>query len=535
MFRDLALMYGNPFGYNPEALQLPAGADPTHPAQRGQRNDDACLIAVKPINDHPDEEAQQELFNACRAERCAEPQVLKNYYDDEYNPDGTFDVITFCDGAPKINENTPYANWWVPGDHNNNPVEAGLAVDYNGNGQRDELEPVIRNGHEPYEDTGADGVASVSEPGYGPDNLDPNGDDYDPRYNPNGTENNARYDLGEPYEDFGLDGVEGTQDSPYDFGEGDGQFTAAPGLQRFWDYDARSMVRGRADELLSTPLDDTALARLDFWTDGGTRDLFNFAVSAEHFIGNFRARGRAATVFRHPSLLPGLRPDDPDFFDTAHVVYEDLPGVVSYRYGKEQFTISDLQSGSGQHVGSLVEFTNRLQTALYFIDSRWPDAHRVEMEETADDPDPDALPCELQGNCTIDFTSSFGRTGPVQVTLPPGYAHKDQQHVRYPVIYLLHGYGMTPEDLGPAIVFLANWMNQHSKSQASRLGKFIIVYPDGRCRPRQDGPSECVNGSFFADSPREDGLQLDAWFLELVDHIDANYRTMPESRVEWTE
>lgn len=532
MFRDLALMFGNPFGYNPDALQLPSGADPEHPAHKGNREGDECKIYVKPY-DGPDHDTQSELWSNCPAERCAQPQVLKNYYDDEFNPDGTFDVITFCDGAPKIKENSPWANWWTPGTEAV-PVEAGLAVDYNQNGHRDEMEPIIRAGHEVWSDWGTDATPSVIEPGYGPNNLDPSGDDYDPRYNPTGTEGNARYEMGEPFDDFGLDGVEGTQTSPYDHGEADGEFTLSPGLQRFWDYDARGMVRGDADYLLSTPLDEQALARVDFWTDGGTRDLFNFAVAAEHFVGNFVTRGRSAGVFGHPSLLPGLDPASPDFFNPAHIVYEDMPGVMHYRYGKDEPTEGDIKSGSGQHVGTLTEFANRLQSALYFIDSRWPDAPRVLVEESAEKPLEGGEACEVTGNCTFDFTSSFGRKGPVQITLPPGYAHADQQHMRYPVIYLLHGYGMTPEDLGLAIVFLANWMNGNTDSQASRLGKAIVVYADGRCRT-QGGEAECVNGNFFADSIREDGVQLDDWFLELVDHIDQSYRTMGESTVEWTE
>ncbi len=532
MFRDLTLLFGNPFGYNPDAPHLPAGVDPEHPAQKGNRAGDECKLYVDPV-DGPDKDAQSALWSSCPAERCATPQVLKNYFDDEFNPDGTFDVITFCDGAPKIQENSPYANWWVPG-HEVVPVEAGLAVDYNQNGVRDELEPVIRAGHEAWGDWGTDALPSVAEPGYGPDNLDPSGDDYDPRYNPHGTEGNTRYELGEPFADLGLDGVAGTADSPYDHGEGDGLFTAAPGLWRVWDYDARGMVRGLANHLLSSPLDDNALARLDIWTDGGTRDLFNFAVTAEHFVGNFVARGREAAVFSHPSSMPGLDPAAPDFFNPAHIVYADMPGVVSYRYGKDEPTDQDIKSGSGQHVGTLTEFANRLQSALYFIDSRWPAAPRTLVEDARDKPAPSAEVCEVEGNCTFDFTSSFGRRGPVQITFPPGYAHADQQHTRYPVIYLLHGYGMTPEDLGAAIVFLANWMNGTTDSQASRLGKAILVYADGRCR-WQDGKPECVKGNFFADSARPDGAQLDAWFLELVDHIDQRYRTMSESTVTWTE
>jgi hypothetical protein len=156
------------------------------------------------------------------------------------------------------------------------------------------------------------------------------------------------------------------------------------------------------------------------------------------------------------------------------------------------------------------------------------------VSDSAEEPAPDAEECEIIGNCTFEFTSSFGRTGPVGVTLPPGYAHAAQQGLRYPVIYMLHGYGQTPEDLEAAIVFLRNWMNSPTDSVASRLSKAILVYVDGRCRVGKDG-AECIRGSFFADSVRESGVQTESWWLELMDHIDQNYRTLGENEVDWVD
>ncbi|MBN4050344.1 hypothetical protein JYT28_01160, partial [Desulfobulbus sp. AH-315-M07] len=170
---------------------------------------------------------------------------------------------------------------------------------------------------------------------------------------------------------------------------------------------------------------------------------------------------------------------------------------------------------------------------------RWPDAPKHLVEVAQDNPAEGVDPCQIIGNCTFDFTSSFGRTGPVGMTLPPGYAHADQQETRYPVIYLLHGYGQTPEDLQAAILFLANWMNGETDSQYSRLSKAILVYVDGRCRVQSGGvapdQAECIRGTFFMNSLRPDGPQMESWWLELIDHIDQNYRTMGESMVEWTE
>jgi len=534
IFRDLALMFGNPNGYNtfPGGENLPAGVDPDHPSQTGDHPGDECKVWVDPL-DGPDKEAQEEIEHNCPIERCSYTQVFEGYYDDEYNPDGTFPVITFCDGAPQNAALTPYANTWTP-NGNQYPMEVALAVDYNGNGVRDELEPPIRAGHEPWDDYGEDQTPSSLEPGYGPDNLDPAGDDYDPQYNPAGTEGDHRRQPEEAFADTGLDGVMDTSDSPYDHGEGDGQFTVAPGLQRMWEVDGHSAVRQWVDDMPAGELDDDALGRVDLWTDGGTRDLFNFTVTARHLAGAFAARGRDVGYYTAATEVPGQDPALRDHFYPAHVLWNEVPGVVMHRYGQNEPTKQDVENGSGQHVGTATEITWRLQLAMYFIGTRWADAPRALVESSADKPAEDAPDCEIAGNCLFDFTSSDGRTGPVVVSLPPGYAHADLGHLRYPVMYFLHGYGQTPEDLQAAIVFLNNWTNGPQYSGASRLGKAILVYVDGRCRV-QNGTPECIRGTFYADSPREGGAKIETWWLELIEHIDQNFRTMGEGTVEWTE
>ncbi|MCC6528014.1 MAG: hypothetical protein IT373_35535 [Polyangiaceae bacterium] len=534
IFRDLALMYGNPSGDNPlpGAENLPAGVDPNDPSQVGDHPNGACKVWVDPIDGDP---VQQEIANNCPVERCSHTLTLQNYFDDEYNPDGTFPVITFCDGSPQNWDLSPYANTWTDAS-NDFPMEVALAVDYNGNGKRDELEPVIRNGHEAWDDWGADQTPSALEPGYAPDNLDPAGDDYEPQYNPNGTEGNHRYDAGEKFYDYGLDGVPGTVASPYDKGEGDGEFTVARGLQHVWDWDSSSVVRRRTPSVPGGELDDTALGRLDLWTDGGTRDLFNFAESARQLAGSFAARGREVAQYASFVAPPGLDISNENAYDPSKIVWSDMPGVVMQRYGKDDPTAKEIEDGAGQHVGTVPEIASRLQSALYFIGSRWPDAPRARFSPSAENPAPGAPDCAVSpGNCLFDFTSSDGRTGPVVVSLPPGYAHKDLQDKRYPVIYMLHGYGQTPDDLQAAIVFLSNWMNAPTTSQASRLAKAILVYVDGRCRPNADGVAECIRGTFFTDSVRADGAHIESWWLELIDYIDANYRTMGETLVEQTD
>ncbi len=548
IFRDLALVFGNPNGDNltPGAENLPAGVRPDDPSVVGDRDDDLCSVWVDPIEGDPGKELQDQLAAECPAQRCANPLTLEGYFDDEYNPDGSFPVITVCDGSEPDEARSPWANTWRP-EGNDYPLEVGLAVDVNGNGVRDELEPIIRAGHETWSDVGVDGLASVDEEGYDSgSNQDPEGDDYEPQYNPGGTERDHRYQVGEPYADCGLDGVCGTKQQPaggwrepgdgYDVGEGDGEFTAARGLQRMWDRDPTSVVRRQNVDLPGGPLDDAALARLDVWTDGGLRDIFNFHVAAQHFAGSFLTRSRNVQYFSAFEQLPGQDPTQAGDVFPSRIPWEDVSGVVLQRYGKIDPVQRDIDNGSGQHVGTVLEIASRLQTALYFIGSRWQDTGlRSLVEPTQTKPVEGGEPCEATGTCDFEFTDSRGRSGPFTVNFPPGYSHADQQDRRYPVIYLLHGYGQTPEDLGAAILFLSNWMNSPTDSTATRLPKAIVVYVDGRCRTDDEGTAECIRGQFYTDSPRAGGVQAESWWLELMDHVDRSYRTLGETEVEWVE
>ena len=106
--------------------------------------------------------------------------------------------------------------------------------------------------------------------------------------------------------------------------------------------------------------------------------------------------------------------------------------------------------------------------------------------------------------------------------------------MRYPVIYMLHGYSESADELAAAIASVDDWMNGGADSQASRLSRAIIVYVDGRCRAPGGSP-ECIRGTFFADSARADGPQMETWWLELIDYVDQHYRTLGESEVDWPE
>lgn len=60
-----------------------------------------------------------------------------------------------------------------------------------------------------------------------------------------------------------------------------------------------------------------------------------------------------------------------------------------------------------------------------------------------------------------------------------------------------------------------------------RMQEMILVFPDGRCRN-----GECLRGTFYTDAPEStpDGARMQTFLLDLIEHMDASYRTRsPES------
>lgn len=569
IFEDLALGRGNPNGSGPDATLLHVAPGPTKsdpwilgdPASAAANGGD-CSFTLDPIKDDPANGAQREIEQRCASTRCDPANVWRaetGYFDDEYNPDGSLPVISFCDGAQAGGEGTSYVNKWAPG--GTTPMNLALAVDRNRNGKRDEGEPVIRSGHEPFVDSGSDGLLDRDEPGYDPvTNPDPSQDDYDFALNPTGTEGDHRWSAGEPYQDVGLDGVPGTaaRHVAGDPGEGDGLYSESEGAKNFRATDPHSILSGLVTGLPGGPLTDEALARLDVLADGGVRDLFNFGAVANHFVGQVGARRKANGLPLRPlhvwngfHFLPGQPSDKPNGFEPSALRWADITDATSVRYGDVDASRAVIEQGDGQHVGTPIQLLQRLQTAFYFVGRRWPDADRFQSEDSRDRPaktTKDAalagadlekqLDCEVTGRCQHFVEGPrTGRTGPIAVSLPPGYAHEANvaRGTTYPVLYVLHGYGQDPRDLEAVAIFTSTFMNAAERSSATRLPKFLVVYVDGRCRVGKNGKPECARGSFYLDSARPDGPQMDAWFMEVVDFVEKRYRTMGPAEVDWPE
>ncbi|MEZ4390974.1 MAG: hypothetical protein R3A48_07760 [Polyangiales bacterium] len=486
IFRDLTRMFGNAI--------VPSGSDGVQPmgvpTTEGTRTNN---------------------------ERCANPVTLMNWFDRDFNPDGTLPVVTFCDGTHEPNRR----GLW-DGGRGYYPMEVSLAVDVNRNGRRDRGEPVLRQFYEPWQDTGADGVPSSMEPGYDArTNPDPAGDDYDRQFNPGGTEGNFVYEMGEPFEDVGVDGVAcpAGRTCPYDLGEGNGRFDTTPGTRRFWDVGPRNTVA-------RMPLD--SLNRLDFWVDGGTRDLFLFGTVSNHFVGSLAQRGRSLHYFNNFAPIGAGRVPETNFpYDT--IDWARVPGTAMLRYGTPDAMPGQLIDGDGGHVGTIPQITNRMFAGLYWMQARWPGGDR-RVEQYTTEVDNEGR-CATGHFCTFDFRSeATGRTGPVSVYLPPGYHDPANRDLRYPVVYFLHGYGMEPQQLVATGLIVGNFMSSASLPSWRRPQKFIMVFPDGRCRQ----PDGCIRGTFYTDSP-VGNAQMERYFLDLYDYIDRSYRVRAPETLEVTE
>ncbi|HEQ71678.1 MAG TPA: esterase, partial [Spirochaetia bacterium] len=99
----------------------------------------------------------------------------------------------------------------------------------------------------------------------------------------------------------------------------------------------------------------------------------------------------------------------------------------------------------------------------------------------------------------------------VIVILPPTYHTAEQ---RYPVVYFLHGFTRTAYD---AIDFF-NYLD--SAMQSGVVREFILVGVNGH---------NALQGSFYVNSAVT-GNWEDHVVKEVIPHIDAHYRTIPERR-----
>jgi hypothetical protein len=547
IFLDLSLAIGNPLYYNPDSPVFPPGLT---------RAD----------------------FD--REDFCANPVVVKGLYNAEYNPEGRYDAITFCDGEEEVlycsggtcadkpvdycasasagaqceacggvlkeagereSENPDLfyreKGRYDPCYPHHEKVSFALAVDLNGNKKRDYHEPVIINGHERWDDVGWDGCPDAREDGGGGclsadrsgGAADPNKDNYDALTNPAGTEGNWLREESEPYRDDGLDGVPGTGD----YGEGDKKFTESPNRASAFARDFRTHFRTWSPERRGA---------MDIYLDGGIRDVFNLGVTTTQVHGMVNACAVGGSHFY--SAFDQMPPQEGESwepnFDPFLVDYARLPRNLFVRYGKPDANAREVRAGEGDQVGTPLQILYRFVTFFKWLSVRW------------DLPLGPATPTAGVGNRFEEVwrSEALGADRVYAVATPPGYDDAENAQKRYPVVYFMHGYGQEPGQIADLNIVLDALMN------SGAMRDMIIVYPSGRCcfdhptrgrscieyegaerTPLKDlgYVRECARGTFYIDRrgyTGADATRYEASLLELIQRVDASYRTLAPRTVK---
>ncbi len=561
LISDLSLGFGNLFTENPASPYAPPGIDPAR-------------VRAPPVD------------------FCKNPVKVKNLRNLEYNPDGKYDAITFCDGQPRLffcrNTNTPVdfcsdpANKLTPLPLNRErkfadgfclnqggaveatpaltplymldhggavdpcreasvPMPVALAYDYNGNGRRDYGEPTVNNPWERFDDVGTDGCPDALEDGQGgclslanASVTDPNHDDYDAEKNPLGTENDWLWEPGEPFQDDGLDGVPGTGDP----GEGNGQYDLISGRQMMLKLDARTNFRA---------LNEKQKRRFNLMCDGGIRDVFNLGLMSQQLFGLVKASRTTATgEYRDFKSIPGMLNARTGNFDPWNSRWKSIPHDLVMLYGKEDPTDDERTRGDGDHVGTDEQAVDRFSVMFNWAAAMWPHLERPAT------PLGGASASERQKIEWFD-SKALKAKREYGIALPPGYDLPENKDKRYPVLFMLHGYGMEPKG------FLATALltDSYVTDTDVKFRPMILVFPSGRCcfvnqttgqkdcRETDDSGTrleripgwqrECREGTFYVNrrgyTPGDISLYGDAFF-ELMDQIDARYRTLPAAEVD---
>lgn len=547
VFEGFMLLYGNFFSYNPDNPLLPPGV---------------------PLEWHANTSADA---------KCETPlKVGKPFnFNKEYNPEGAYDLVTFCDGDNPVGckdgdparcgeDNPDYlklAASYDPAYPHKRPLSFVLAVDYNGNGRRDYAEPVVVNANERWQDVGVDGCPNEREDGAGHcfadaiphgEGVDANGDDFDLLANPHGTERDHQWQEGEPFEDLGLDGVAKEVVGQADFGEGNGTFDYNPHFSDAFSKD------------LHTYFQDAPLAEIqavDWEFDGGIRDPLSHLTSNLHLLVPFVERGNELRTYEDFAGRPGtLMPDTTcgglmDHLGTFDWSAKGIGRNVHLKYGDPNATPEMLKAGDGKHIGDGCQIVNRGLVGYAIASWRWPEP--IVKKQAV-----------LQGSNTLSTFYSPGLQNRrwFNVTLPPGYDDAENADLRYPVVVFLTGHGMDIESTSYTAILTSLFMAQ------AKLPYFILVAPDGQCCKRRlstgerlcgcrkvggewscvdpncqgahetctaeivpgnDLDEECNKGNFYANQMVDRWGNVDAstymryedGVMDLLDYVDQAYRT----------
>lgn len=250
-------------------------------------------------------------------------------------------------------------------------------------------------------------------------------------------------DAGETFSDVGLDGVAGSGD----FGEGNGVFDYDPDRARWLEEDPLTRVE-------QTPA--SALATQKIYMDVGTEDEFGFAAHYDNLAGALVAKGLAVAVqdgfdgncadlpdpsheyllVRYPAGHVGVDTVDPDDLLDGNVCGDDTVWQrLLHMLGYLEQRFSDGSYGPGLDIDIDIDFDD--------------------LDFDFDVPDPGDVSGELI-SAAIESPSLAVDGGPapmrdVLVYRPPAFRNTDD---RLPVVYLLPGYGQSPDDFARMEILL---------------------------------------------------------------------------------
>ena len=110
---------------------------------------------------------------------------------------------------------------------------------------------------------------------------------------------------------------------------------------------------------------------------------------------------------------------------------------------------------------------------------------------------------------TIQFSSQLtGKSLPYDIVLPPGYGLFSARRIRYPVIYLLHGWNSHYDA----------WLARTELAQYAAEHQLIIITPEG-------------NNGWYTDSATTATNKYESYIVqELIPDVDKRLRTIAERR-----
>lgn len=296
------------------------------------------------------------------------------------------------------------------------------------------------------------------------------------------------------------------------------RFDETSARARFLAEDPRRRIEG---------WDEATKRRMAFYLDGGIRDLFQFGIHASLLFEQLEKEDPEARRFEGLTDFPGA-PASEEAFRPLSLTAEDLPRTMLYLYGDPDAPPEKIAAGDGDHVGSPRQVVNRLLLFLRWLSLRW---------SAGEDPPADTSSFFSRVRSLRHRSEALGgQERDFAVVLPPGYNAPENEKVRYPVVFLLHGYGQHAAGPGG---FWESFLLTDGYMATGELRKMILVFPSGRCCQTEERTGavrctegaeagftpECNSGTFYAPSIRTRRDYAGA-IHDLVRHVDAEFRTL---------